>query len=170
MRLLPKKTLAGLLLAAAACAPVHAADPLVTFKSLEPGVALEVARAAMASCRDQGYQVTVAVVDRMGVVQVLLRDRFAGALTVESAMRKAATATSFRQDTMTAAGATTPESEQSGARFIEGALMLGGGVPVSASGSIVGGIGVAGAPSGRADHECAAAGIASVSDRLELAD
>ena len=39
------------------------------------------ARAALDECRRQGYQVAVAVVDRFGNPQVLLRDRFAGAHT-----------------------------------------------------------------------------------------
>jgi uncharacterized protein GlcG (DUF336 family) len=48
--------------------------------------------------------------------------------------------------------------------------MLGGGIPVMVSGSIVAGIGISGAPSGEADHACAQAGIRSVSTALELAE
>ena len=47
----------------------------------------------------EGYQVTVAVVDRAGVTQVLLRDRFAGPHTVRMAVDKAWTAVSFRTNT-----------------------------------------------------------------------
>ena len=46
--------------------------------------------------------------------------------------------------------------------------MIGGGIPVLVSGSIVGGIGISGAPSGTADHACAQAGIAAVTAKLEL--
>jgi uncharacterized protein GlcG (DUF336 family) len=49
-------------------------------------------------------------------------------------------------------------------------LMLGGGIPVMASGSIVAGIGVAGAPISANDHACAQAGIDAVTAKLELAD
>ena len=42
------------------------------------------------------------------------------------------------------------------------ALMLGGGVPVDAAGSMVGGVGVSGAPSGEMDDACARAGIEEV--------
>jgi len=45
---------------------------------------------------------------------------------------------------------------------------VGGGVPIQAGGSIVGGIGVSGAPSGEADEACALSGIASIRDDLEL--
>ena len=105
----------------------------------------------------------------MGITQVLLRDRFAGAHTSGSAQRKAATAVSFRADTLALVELTGPNSPQSGARFIDGVLMLGGGIPVSVSGSIVAGIGVAGAPVGTADHGCAKAGIDAVIAKLELA-
>jgi len=44
----------------------------------------------------------------------------------------------------------------------------GGGVVIQAAGSIVGGIGVSGAPSGDADEACAKAGIASLRDELEM--
>ena len=145
-------------------------DTLVTFKSLAPDVALEMAQASLDSCRSEGFQVTVAVVDRMGVVQVLLRDRFAGAHTPGSASRKASTAVSFRADTLSLAENTGPQSEHSGARHIDGVLMLGGGIPVMASGSVVAGIGVAGAPTSTDDHACAQAGIDAVIAKLELAD
>ena len=56
----------------------NAQDAIVTYKSLSPELALDLARAALADCRERGYQVAVAVVDRFGVDQVLLRDRFAG--------------------------------------------------------------------------------------------
>ena len=157
-------------LAALLVAPLVSADTLVTFRTLDPDVALEMAQAALSSCRSKGFQVTVSVVDRMGVPQILLRDRFAGALTPDSATRKAATAVSFRSDTITLAENTAPGSEHSGARFIDGALMLGGGLPVMAAGSVVAGIGVAGAPSSSEDHACAQAGIDAVTEQLELAE
>lgn len=157
-------------LAALLVAPAAPADTLVTFKMLDPDVALEMAQAALASCRHKNFQVTVAVVDRMGIPQVVLRDRFAGAHTPDSATRKASTAVSFRADTLSLAEGTTANSAHSGARFIDGVLMLGGGVPVTAAGSVVAGIGVAGAPTSADDHACAQAGIAAVIERLELTE
>jgi uncharacterized protein GlcG (DUF336 family) len=55
-----------------------------------------------------------------------------------------------------------------GTRDIPGALMLGGGVPIEAGGSIVGGVGVSGAPGGDADDTCARAGIEAIVDKLEF--
>jgi uncharacterized protein GlcG (DUF336 family) len=156
--------LAVLLLASAA----RAQDALVTYKSLNPDVAFELARAALASCRERGFQVAVAVVDRFGVTQVLLRDRFAGAHTVPTATGKAWTAVSFRTTTSELAGTTQPGMPQAAVRSLPGVVALGGGLVVEAGGSLVGAIGVSGAPGGEADEACAKAGIEAVRDRLEF--
>ena len=158
------------LLAASSLSAIADESPLVEFRSLSPDTALEMAQAALENCRDEGYQVAVAVVDRMGVTQVVLRDRFAGAHTPDTAVRKAWTAVSFRADTLSLAENTAPDSAQSGARFIDNALMIGGGIPVTVSGSIVAGIGISGAPSGKADHACAEAGIEAIKTTLELSE
>ena len=158
------------MLAASSLSAIADESPLVEFRSLSPDTALDMAQAALENCRDQGYQVAVAVVDRMGVTQVVLRDRFAGPHTPDTAVSKAWTAVSFRADTLSLAENTAPDSVQSGARFIGNVLMLGGGIPVTVSGSIVAGIGISGAPSGEADHACANAGIQSVAAALELAE
>ena len=56
--------------------------------------------------------------------------------------------------------------EQSGARQVTGALMIGGGVPVEAAGSLVAGVGVSGAPGGPADDACARVGIEAIEDKI----
>jgi len=145
---------------------VRAEEGLVTIKILKVETALTAARAALAECRKQGYQVSVAVVDRFGTTQVLLRDRYAGPHTPETARRKAWTAVSFRTDTLAMSATTQAGKAQSGARQIPGALMLGGGVPVEAAGSLVGGIGVSGAPGGKADDACVRAGIEAIQDQI----
>ncbi len=141
-------------------------DAFVTFQSLKPEVALEMAQAALSHCRDAGYQVGVTVVDRAGVPQVYLRDRFAGAHVYETAMRKAWTAVSFRTDTLTLDTVTQPGTLSAGIRSISLALPLGGGVPVEAAGSLVAGIGVSGAPGPDIDDECARAGIEAIEDQI----
>jgi len=145
-----------------------AQEPLQPMSSLSPQAALELAQASLANCRSSGYQVAVAVVDRMGVIQVMLRDRFAGPHTPDTAQRKAWTAVSFREDTLTLSRNTQPGSEQSGARMITNALMIGGGVPIEAAGTVVGGVGISGAPSGAEDDRCARAGIQTMIEKLEL--
>ena len=148
--------------------PAFAADATFTVKVLTPQTALKAAQAALAGCRAGGYQVTVAIVDRMGVVQVLLRDRFAGPHTVEMASAKAYTAVSFRTNTTELAEMTQPGRPQSGIRNRPGVAAVGGGLMIEAGGSLLGAIGVSGAPGAREDDACAAAGIAAIRDELEL--
>ncbi len=143
-----------------------AGEALVSFKSLSLDAALEVAQAALAECRKQGFQVAVAVVDRAGNLQVTLRDRYAGPHTPETARRKAWTAISFRADTLTMSQQTEAGKAASGVRFVEQALMVGGGVPVDAAGSMVGAVGVSGAPGGDLDAACARVGIEAIADQL----
>ena len=110
----------------------------------------------------------VAVVDRAGLLQVLLRDRFAGAHTVEVAQNKAWTAASFRTSTMDLAVETQPGKPMSGLRALPRFLAAGGGVMIEAGGSGLGAIGVSGAPGGEADEACAQAGIAAIRDLIDL--
>jgi len=145
-----------------------AQDATYSVRILTPETALKAAQAALARCRANGFQATVAVVDRMGVVQVVLRDRFAGPHTVEMARDKAWTAVSFRTNTTDLAQATQGASPQSGIRHRPGVVAAGGGLMIEAGGSILGGIGVSGAPGGKEDDVCAAAGIAAIRDSLEL--
>jgi uncharacterized protein GlcG (DUF336 family) len=148
--------------------PAFAQEALVTYKSINPDVALDLARAALADCRRQGYQVAVAVVDRFGIAQVMLRDRFAGPHTPATAAGKAWTAVTFRTNTTELIGISQPGMPQSGLRDLPGAVILGGGLTIEAGGSLVGGIGVSGAPGGDADDSCARAGIEAVRDKLDF--
>ena len=157
---------ATMLALGAASAPAQTATHAV--RVLTPEAALKATQAALASCRQQGFQVAVAVVDRFGVAQTMLRDRFAGPHTPEFATNKAWTAVSFRTSTTELARATQPGQPSSGIRVIARFAGVGGGLLIEAGGSIVGGIGVSGAPSGDADDACAKAGIAAIRDELEL--
>ena len=148
--------------------PGHAQEPLVTYKTLSPEIALDSARAALAECRKRGYQAAVAVVDRFGVTQVMLRDRFAGAHTPATAAGKAWTAASFRTDTSALMAVSQPGMPQAGLRNLPGVVILGGGMVIEGAGSMVGAIGVSGAPGGDADDACAKAGIDAIRDRLDF--
>lgn len=137
-------------------------------KSLTPETALAAAKAAMESCRKQGYQVAVAVVDRGGLVQVVLRDRYAGAHTPDVATNKAWTAASFRTPTASLASETQPGKPMSGLRNLPRVMAAAGGLVIEAGGTMLGAIGVSGAPGGDADAACAESGIKAIADAIEL--
>jgi uncharacterized protein GlcG (DUF336 family) len=139
-----------------------------TVKQLTPETALKAAQAALSTCRGNGHQVAVAVVDRGGVTQVMLRDRFAGPHTVETASNKAWSAVSFRTNTTELEKATRPGTSMAGIRNLPRATAIGGGLMIEAGGSLMGAIGVSGAPGGDADDACAQAGVKAIAEDLEF--
>lgn len=144
------------------------------FQTLSVQAASTAAWGAINECRKRGYSVAVAVVDRGGNVQALLRDHLAGPHTVETAIRKAWTANSFRQSTSELAGLHKEGKIPNQVQHNPGALLVGGGLVIQAQGQIIGGIGVSGAPPGLSemdsiDGACAQAGIGEIQAELEFA-
>ena len=162
--------MARLLTALAFLVPVAAGaqDASFTVRLMTLETATQAARAALESCRKSGYQVAVAVVDRSGVTQVLLRDRFAGPHTVDMAIDKAWTAASFRTSTGALAEVTESGKPMSGLRQRPRVVAVGGGLTIEAGGALLGAIGVSGAPGGERDDACARAGIAAVQTNLDF--
>jgi uncharacterized protein GlcG (DUF336 family) len=143
-------------------------DAIVVYKSLSPEVALEAAQAALKKCRDSGFQIAVAVVDRFGQPQVMLRDRFAGLPAHDTAISKAYTALSFRAATSDLSKSLRSGQMDAGLARLPHVAMLGGGLMIEAGGTLLGGIGVAGAPGGDRDEECAKAGLDAIRDRIDF--
>lgn len=168
-----KKLLTPLMLTAAGLVAIQTsarAEEAATFatKSLTLETALELAQATLAKCRAEGFQTAVSVVDRGGNLQVTLRDRFAGPHTPDTAYRKAWTAVSFRTDTLEL-GELTEKGESWAIRGVTKALPIGGGVMVRhGDGSLLGAIGVSGAPGPKNDVVCAEAGIEAISDKISF--
>jgi len=84
------------------------------------------------------------------------------------ASAKAFTAVSFRTNTTELAEATQPGRPQSGIRNRPGVAAVGGALMIEAQGALLGAIGVSGAPGGREDDVCAAAGLAAIREDIEL--
>ena len=164
-----RNSLGVVLLLALCLTPAMAGDDaLVTYKSLSLDVALEAAQAALKKCRDNGFQVVGVVVDRFGQPQVLLRDRYAGLPAADIAIAKAYTALSFRSSTTDLAksvrsGQFSPELAR-----MPRLAMLAGGLVIETGGTLLGGIGVSGAPGGDKDEECARAGLDAVRDKIDF--
>lgn len=148
------------------CQPVTAEDDpgMVSTKRLTLSTALTIAQAAIAECTKQGIQIGVTVVDREGIVQVALRDTIAAQITVPISRGKAYTAAQFNL-------ATSAQGERANGPIgrVSGLVMAAGGIPIEVGGSLVGAVGVSGAPSGETDEQCAQAGIDAVLDDLEMA-
>jgi uncharacterized protein GlcG (DUF336 family) len=158
------------MLAAVFSAPAFSANetkPILTvnIKRLSLDTALRIGKAAIEKCRKEGVQITVTVVDRGGDAQVVLRDTLAMDVSIPISRKKAYTAMEFNSPT------SAMEDRFKGAYGvpkIDELLVSAGGIPINIGGSIMGGIGVSGAPSGMTDEACAKAGLAAVQDDLEM--
>ena len=146
-----------------------AADPLPTetHKLLPAALSLEAAQAALAACKAQGYNVTVSVVDRLGLSQILIVGDGASPTGRTLAPRKAYTSAVRRITTgelnkrVSVPGAFNP------LQFDAQLTIERGGVPINVEKETIGAIAVSGAPGGEKDEACADAGIAKISDRLK---
>ena len=141
-------------------------EAFVTARIMAVTTATRIAVIAEQVCKQRGYPVSVAVVDRYGNLIAFVRDPLAGAHTITIAQRKAYTAATFQ-------GATIELSQQ--LEFLKGTpslSLVGGGVPVQVGGYLYGAVGVSGAPHekipGDVDDNCARAGIDAVKETLEF--
>ena len=138
--------------------------PTVTYKLLPAALSVE---AALAACKAQGYNVTVSVVDRLGLQQILSVGDGASPTGRTLAPRKAYTSALRRITTgelnkrVAVPGAFNPTV------FDTYLTIERGGVPINVDKETVGAIAVSGAPGGDKDEACADAGIAKISDRLK---
>ena len=126
-------------------------------------LAIKAASAAADKCMQDGHRVSVAVVDRAGLLRAFVRTDGAGPHTVESSQKKAYTSASMRGPTGNVAEliAKTP-AVQGLQQMNDKILFLAGGLSIEIAGEVVGGIGVGGAPGGHLDAACAQAGLDSI--------
>ncbi len=123
-------------------------------------MAKKVAMSALRQCGREGYAVSVAVVDRSGVLIAQVRNPAAGPHTIGSSLGKAFTSASMGQATAALANAIAANPALEGLRDMDDRMViLGGGLPIMIDGQRVGGIGVGGAPGGHLDEACAMYGL-----------
>jgi uncharacterized protein GlcG (DUF336 family) len=120
---------------------------------------------AMATCRTNGYKVTVLVVDALNMPKALLRDDGATASTTEIAKMNAYSTLMFNRPSgpfqPPAPGTVLPPPT------VPGTINAQGGLPIKVGDLTIGAIAVSGAPGGDKDAVCAAAGLAKVADKLK---
>ena len=145
----------------------QAEEPLLLpIQRLAMHMAVKAAQASIVACRKEGLSVAVTIIDRGGHTQVTLRDTLAMPITVPISKQKAYAALNFN--------AATSELESRfktpfGPAKLDGMIIGAGGLPITAGSTILGAIGVSGAPSGKTDEACAAAGLKAITDDLEMA-
>lgn len=145
-----------------------ASPDVIPVKQISLELAHTIAMKSVEACRKEGYNVSAVVLDRTGAVQVALRDTLAAPHTLEIAERKAGMSVmsgvasgEFRA----ARGDIRPELNH-----VRGLIVMEGALPIRAAGSLVGAVGVSGAPGGDKDEACALEALKAVEERLEFAN
>jgi len=139
---------------------------VISVKKMSMELAAEIATKSVKTCRDQGYQVSAVVVDRSGNTQVAMRDVHASRFTLQIAEEKA--------NAVILGGVSSGEIRKNREdirqelNHVDGLLIMQGGLPISAAGSIIGAVGVSGAPGGDKDEVCAQKALDTVQERLDF--
>lgn len=143
-----------------------ASAELLTQKALSAPAALTIAQTAYDVCIQQGHRVSVTVVGLEGQVLVAIRGDNSSPHTLENSQRKAYTARTFRT-TSGEFAQRVKDNPTSGAAHLTGVIALQGALPIKQGETVIGAVGVSGAPGGDKDEACAKAGIDKVADQLK---
>jgi uncharacterized protein GlcG (DUF336 family) len=141
---------------------------LVTTKLLSLDMARDIAAGAIEACRKDGYQVSVVVTNRSGEPLVVMRDVYSNRYFTQLAHGKANAV--IMGNTSSAELRRNRADMVNELNLLDGVMVLAGGLPLQAAGSLVGAVGVSGAPGGELDEACARAGVEAVQEDLEFAD
>ena len=144
-----------------------AAD-ILTMKNIGLEAANDIAMESVKACREKGFQVAAVVVDKNGNLRSAMRDDLAARQTLEIAERKANM--SIMSGMATGAFRAARGDIQQELNHIGGLIVMQGGLPITAAGSIIGAVGVSGAPGGEKDEACAAIALEKIAERLEFAE
>ena len=161
------KPFSSTVLAAVLASTSVLAQPVRTERNISLELASQLANDAMTTCTGSGFNVSVVVVDRGGSVRVSQRGDNAGPHTLHSAQQKAFTAASSNSTTQSMGERAQAPNGPAYLVHIPGFLLLAGGVPIKAGNDLIGAIGVAGAPRGIQDEQCAMTAIEKSLDKLK---
>jgi uncharacterized protein GlcG (DUF336 family) len=161
---LTSKLFGGIAVAMVLTSPSPAQE-LINQKTISLAMAQAIANAAMEKCKELGFKVSVAVIDRAGLAIVVLRGDGAGLHTPEGADRKAYTARTFGAPSADFVKRMLNDPTSVGSKEYTRVLALPGGLPIKVGDEVVGAVGVSGSP-GR-DDECSQAGIDKVAAGLK---
>ncbi|GKQ41944.1 heme-binding protein [Streptomyces sp. A012304] len=140
-------------------------------EALSYAIAHRAAEAVLEAARSEGARVCVAVVNRSGVIKVLLSDDGVGRIGIETARRKAYTAAVTGVPTSKfAALAASPALALAPVHLVDADLLpVPGGVPITVDdGEVIGVVGVGGAD-GETDERLASRALEGLKDLLDRA-
>jgi uncharacterized protein GlcG (DUF336 family) len=139
---------------------------LLTHKDISASIAMTIAQVTQATCKANGFGVSVTVVGRNGEIILQVRGDDTNPHTMENSFRKAYTARTTRAPSgklneRLKADPTLPFIHLSNMIAAQGAL------PIMLGNEVIGGAGASGAPGGEKDEVCIKAALDKVADQLK---
>jgi uncharacterized protein GlcG (DUF336 family) len=139
---------------------------LLARKDLTAAIAIALAETTIATCKANGFQVSVTVVGRNGEVLLQVRGDNTGPHTMENSFRKAYTSRTFRIPS----GAMEERIKKDptlSLQYLAGFTSGRGALPIKVGEDVVGAVGASGAPGGDKDEACVQAALNKVADQLK---
>ncbi len=154
----------GALCAGVCVAPAHA--QLLQHKDLTASIAMAIAEAAQATCKANGFGVSVTVVGRNGEIILQVRGDDTNPHTMENSFRKAYTARTTRASSGKMVERIKAEPTLAFVN-LSNIIALQGALPIMIGEEVIGAAGASGAPGGEKDEVCIKAALDKVADRLK---
>jgi uncharacterized protein GlcG (DUF336 family) len=139
---------------------------LLQHKDLTAAIAMEIASTTLATCKANGYSVSVTVVGRSGEIILQVRGDDANPHTFENSMRKAYTARTTRSPSGALVDRVKADPNL-GLVHLTNVIAIQGGLPIKVGDEVIGAAGASGAPGGEKDEACVKAGLDKVADQLK---
>jgi uncharacterized protein GlcG (DUF336 family) len=139
---------------------------LLSHKDLSASIAMAIAETTIATCRANGYSVSVTVVGRNGEVILQVRGDNTNPHTMENSFRKAYTARTTRAPSGKMAER-VKANPTLGFIHLTNIIANQGALPIKVGDEVIGGVGASGAPGGEKDEACVKAGLDKVADQLK---
>jgi uncharacterized protein GlcG (DUF336 family) len=154
----------GIVFAGAISFPATA--QLIEQKGLSSAMTMTMAQVAIDTCKANGYRVSVAIVGNTAELLLHVRGDGASPHTMENSFRKAYTSRTFRVPSgdFTKNVGNNPLHPQ---LYLNNVIAFAGALPIKVGDTVIGAIGVSGAPGGEKDEVCAKAAIDKIADQLK---
>ena len=150
----------------AVCATAPAYAQLLQHKDLTASIAMAIAETAQATCKANGYSVSVTVIGRAGEVILQVRGDDSNPHTMENSFRKAYTARTTRAPSGALADRVKADPTL-GLINLTNVIAIRGALPIKVGDEVIGAAGASGAPGGEKDEACVQAALDKIADRLK---
>jgi uncharacterized protein GlcG (DUF336 family) len=154
----------GAICASALVVPAHA--QLLQHKDLTASIAMAIAETTQATCKANGYSVSVTVVGRNGEIILQVKGDDTNPHTMENSFRKAYTSRTTRAPSGKMTERVKAEPTLAFVN-LSNIIALQGALPIMMGEEVIGAAGASGAPGGEKDEVCIKAALDKVADRLK---